>query len=116
MNQKTAKSLALLKDGQGGYLLQKGSLPKNTINDYSPMELDGTPVIISNYLPDRAAGKCAAFYGSLKGVYMVQRLGMTVRVLNEIEALKNRRVYLFRLRWGSMPVEDQYGKFIKCKA
>jgi hypothetical protein len=47
---------------------------------------------------------------------MVQRLGMTVRVLNEIEALKNRRVYLFRLRWGSMPVEDQYGKFIKCKA
>lgn len=116
MNQKTAKSLALLKDGQGGYLLQKGSLPKNTINDYSPMELDGTPVIISNYLPDRTAGKCAAFYGSLKGVYMVQRLGMTVRVLNEIEALKNRRVYLFRLRWGSMPVEDQYGKFIKCKA
>ena len=46
---------------------------------------------------------------------MVQRLGMTVRVLNEIEALKNRRVYLFRLRWGAMPVEDQYGKFVKIK-
>ena len=81
----------------------------------NPKLLAGFPVVISQYLPDIAPGKCPAFFGSLKGVYMVQRLGMTVRVLNEIEALKNRRVYLFRLRWGAMPVEDQYGKFVKIK-
>jgi len=115
MNQRSAKVISLLKDKIDGYLLQKGSLPKNTINDYSPLEIDGTPVILSNYLPDIASGKCFAGYGSLKGYYMVNRLGMTVRVLNEIEAVKNRRVYLFRLRWGGMQVEDQYWKYIKIK-
>jgi HK97 family phage major capsid protein len=115
MNQRTAKTISLMKDDQKQYLFQKGELPHNTVVNANPKLLAGYPVLISQYLPDIATGKCPIFFGSLKGVYMVQRLGMTVRVLNEIEALKNRRVYLFRLRWGAMPVEDQYGKFVKIK-
>jgi hypothetical protein len=41
------------------------------------------------------------------------RMGLSVRVLNEIEAVNNRRVYLFRLRWGADTIQEQYGKFIK---
>jgi hypothetical protein len=38
-----------------------------------------------------------------------------MRVLNEIEAVNNRRVYLFRLRWGGEMVQDELCKFIKIK-
>jgi hypothetical protein len=54
-----------------------------------------------------------AFFGSLQGVFMPIRMGLSVRVLNEIEAVNNRRVYLFRLRWGADTIQEQYGKFIK---
>ena len=115
MNQRTAKAVSLLKDDQKQYLFQRGELPHNTIVNANPKLLAGYPVIVSQYLPDIATGACPAFFGSLKGYYKVSRIGMTVRVLNEIEALKNRRVYAFRLRWGGMPVEDPYGKFVKIK-
>jgi len=114
-NQRTAKAIALLKDDQKQYLFQKGELPHNTIVNANPKLLVGYPTIVSQYLPDIASTKCPVFFGSLKGYFKVNRIGMTVRVLNEIEALKNRRVYAFRLRWGGMPVEDPYGKFIKIK-
>jgi hypothetical protein len=44
------------------------------------------------------------------------RLGLSIRVLNEIEAIQNRRVYLFRLRWGAEMIQEQYCKFIKVSA
>jgi len=115
MNTQSLKKISILKDDQKQYLFQRGALPHNTLVDPNPDTLDGTAIIESNYLPDMATGKAFAYYGSLRGYYKVNRIGMTVRVLNEIEALKNRRVYAFRLRWGGMMVEEQFGKFIIAK-
>lgn len=116
MNQKTAKAISLFKSAANGtYLYTSGQVYPGIVQP-TPDQIDGFPITYCQYAPDVAANAFPVFFGSLEGVFMPVRLGMSIRVLNEIEAIQNRRVYLFRLRWGAETVQEQYGKFIKVSA
>lgn len=112
MNQKSAKAISLLKDTNGTYLFQRGQYYPGIVEP-TPDAIDGFPISYCQFAPDIATGKFPILFGSLEGYFMPVRLGLSMRVLNEIEAVQNRRVYLFRLRWGGEMVQEQYAKFIK---
>jgi HK97 family phage major capsid protein len=117
MNQQTAKAISLLKAStgtlnNGAYLFQRGQVYPGIV-ERTPDQIDGFPITYSMFAPAVATGAFPVFFGSLQGVFMPIRMGLSVRVLNEIEAVNNRRVYLFRLRWGADTIQEQYGKFIK---
>lgn len=113
MHQQTAKAISLLKSTTNQYLFQRGQYYPGIVEP-TPDTIDGFPITYCMFAPlQGTTGNAVAFFGSLQGVFMPTRLGLSVRVLNEIEALQNRRVWLFRLRWGAETVQEQYGKFIK---
>jgi HK97 family phage major capsid protein len=114
MNQKSAKAISLFKATGGEYLFQRGQVYPGIVEP-TPDQIDGFPISYCQFAPDVANDAYAAIFGSLEGYFMPVRLGLSVRVLNEIEAIQNRRVYLFRLRWGGQLVQEQYLKFIKIK-
>lgn len=114
INQNTAKAISLFKATNGQYLFQRGqSFPG--IVEPTPDTIDGFPIVYNQFVPDIAAGAYCGLFGSLQGYFMPQRMGLTLRVLNEIEAVNNRRVFLFRLRWGGDLIQEQYCKFIQIK-
>lgn len=120
MNQKTAKAISLFKASTGSvnngmYLFQRGQMYPGIVEP-TPDQIDGFPITYCQYAPAVAAGAYPVLFGSIRGMFMPVRLGMSIRVLNEIEALQNRRIYLFRLRWGAEMVQEQYCKFIKVSA
>lgn len=114
MNQKSAKAISLLKSTANDYLFSRGQVYPGIVEP-TPDQIDGFPISYCQFAPDVANDAYAAIFGSLEGYFMPVRLGLTIRVLNEIEAIQNRRVYLFRLRWGGQLVQEQYHKFIKIK-
>ena len=114
MNQKSAKAISLLKATGGEYLFQRGQVFPGIVEP-TPDQIDGFPISYCQFAPDVANDAYAAIFGSLEGYFMPVRMGLTIRVLNEIEAIQNRRVYLFRLRWGGQLVQEQYHKFVKIK-
>jgi len=113
MHQQTAKTVSLFKASSGQYLFQSGQNFPGIVQPI-PDSIDGFPISYCQFAPlQGTSGNSVAFFGSLQGVFMPIRMGLSVRVLNEIEAVNNRRVYLFRLRWGADTIQEQYGKFIK---
>jgi HK97 family phage major capsid protein len=113
MHQQTAKTVSLFKASNGQYLFQSGQNFPGIVQPI-PDSIDGFPISYCQFAPlQGTSGNAVAFFGSLQGVFMPIRMGLSVRVLNEIEAVNNRRVYLFRLRWGADTIQEQYGKFIK---
>lgn len=115
MNQRTAKAISLFKSTGGVYLFNAGQVYPGIVQP-TPDQIDGFPVTYCQYAPDVAANAYPVLFGSVQGYFMPVRMGMSIRVLNEIEALQNRRVYLFRLRWGGEMVQEQFCKFIKVSA
>jgi HK97 family phage major capsid protein len=114
MNQSSAKVISLMKSTGGVYLFQRGQNYPGIVEPV-PDSVDGFPIVYNQFAPDIAAGSYPILFGSLQGMFMPQRMGLTMRVLNEIEAVNNRRVYLFRLRWGSDLIQEQYLKFLQIK-
>lgn len=119
MNQNTAKTISLFKastgtQNNGMYLFQRGQVYPGIVEP-TPDSVDGFPIVYNQFVPDIAAGSYPILFGSLQGYFMPQRMGLTIRVLNEIEALNNRRVFLFRLRWGGDLIQEQYLKFLQIK-
>ena len=114
MNQQVARAISLFKASTSGqYLFQNGQNFPGIVQP-TPDSIDGFPISYCQFAPAQGtAGYFPVFFGSLQGVFMPIRMGLSVRVLNEIEALSNRRVWLFRLRWGADTIQEQYGKFIK---
>jgi HK97 family phage major capsid protein len=115
MNQQAAKGVALLKNTtDGNYLFHRGQVYPGIVEP-TPDQIDGFPITYCQFAPDVATGNYAAIFGSLKGYIRPVRQTMSVQVLNEIEALKGRRVYMFSMRWGGKLVQEQFHKFIKIK-
>jgi HK97 family phage major capsid protein len=67
--------------------------------------LNGYPVVWSQFMPSVATGNVPVLFGDLKGYTRVTRVGFSIQVLREIEALKQRVVLVGRLRFGGAPVE-----------
>jgi HK97 family phage major capsid protein len=83
MNDSTAMALRKLKDGDGQYLWNNAD---NTIF--------GKPVIISEYMPDIAAGAKPIAFGDFSFYWIVKRSPVTVKTLLELFAARNQIGYL----------------------
>ena len=83
MNDTTAMALRKLKDSDGNYLWNNAD---NTIL--------GKPVVISEYMPNAAAGNRPIAFGDFSYYWIVKRTPVSVRHLNELFALNHQTGYL----------------------
>lgn len=115
LNQSVMKVVRRLKHTTDGtYIFQRGQVFPG-ISEPPPDTLDGYPITMCQFAPNIANNAYPIIFGSLKGYIMPVRQGMTVRVLDEIEALQGRRVYMFHLRWGGRLIQEQFHRFVKIK-
>jgi len=115
LNQSTMKTVRRMKHTTDGtYIFQRGQTFPG-ISEPPPDMLDGYPITNCQFAPNIGNSAYPIIFGSLKGYIMPVRQGMTVRVLDEIEALQGRRVYMFHLRWGGRLIQEQFHRFIKIK-
>jgi HK97 family phage major capsid protein len=105
MNKKSAyRALCKLKDSQNrplfGPLVQESPM-----SGERGMTLQGYPVIFSQFTADVGASNYPIIFGDLRGYYLVNRLGFSIRVLDQVIADQNQVKLLGRLRFGGAPVE-----------
>jgi HK97 family phage major capsid protein len=97
--------LAGLKDAEDRYLWsmgpQEGGLMKGIRR-----ELLGYPVLFSGFSPDRATNACPATLADWSAYSLIERIGLSVVVLNEVYAEVNQKVLLGRLRVGGVTTES----------
>lgn len=98
-------SLAQLKDAQKRPLWGMGLHDAGLENGYLDRRLFGFPVIFSGLMPNNTDGKASVILGDLSGYYLINRVGFSVQVLREVEALRNRLVLVGRLRFGGAVAE-----------
>ncbi len=101
----TGYQLSLLKDGIGRSLWGEGFGDSGLEKSYYQRKLFGHPVHFSNHMPAHDKNKMSMIFGDLSGYYLVQRSGISIQVLREVEALKNRLVVVGRVRFGGKVVE-----------
>ena len=114
-NQRTMETVRLLKNSATGQYLYSSGQNYPGIAGPPPETVDGYSVNYCQMAPNIANGTYPGYFGSAKGYFKPVRMGLTVRRLTEIEALKNRVVFLFRLRWGGKLIQEEALKFIKVK-
>ena len=56
-------------------------------------------------MPDAATGAFPVIYGDLKGMYVAQRVGFSIQVLDQTKAKANQIELVGRVRFGAKPVE-----------
>lgn len=94
----TGQAIAKLKDAANRYIWGMG-------NQDSGLEVSlrralcGYPVAFSGFMPANTA-TYPLILGDLRGYSIVERVGLSVQVLNEIYAEQNQKVLLGRMRFG----------------
>ena len=68
-------------------------------------QLAGYPVTYSGFMPNRGSANYPVILGDLGGYYLVERVGFSIQVLNEVYAEVNQKVLLGRLRFGGQVAE-----------
>ncbi len=95
----TEAAIALLKDSQNRYLFSNGTVDAS-LATARPQLLLGFEALRSGLMPNVAANNFPILFGDLMAYYMVMRVGFTIRVLTEVQAVANQTVLLGRLRMG----------------
>ena len=105
----TGAAMSLLKDGNGRYLwgmgIQDSGLAPGGLGNAQRM-CAGYPVTWSGFMPNVAANAYPVLFGDFTGYYLINRIGMSIQVLNELYAEQNYVVLLGRLRFGGQLVEE----------
>jgi HK97 family phage major capsid protein len=99
------KAIAKLKDSQNRYLFAAG-VTSDGLATARPATLLGFPIIESDFMPDVAANSYPVIFGDLAGYYLVQRVGFSIQVLNEVKAAQNQVSIVGRMRVGGQVAED----------
>lgn len=111
----TGKAIAQLKDGNGRYTwgtLEQSGLVLSALN----RPLLGYPVIFSGFMPNTTTNTYPIIFGDLTGYYLVNRVGFSIQVLNELYAETNQVLLLGRVRFGGAVAEDWKLKIQKVAA
>ncbi len=95
--------LAGLKDADNRYLW--GSSFQGINEGTLKASLLGYPVTLSSFMPDRGANNYPMLLGDLRGYALIERVGLSIQVLNEVYAEVNQKVLLGRLRLGGDVIE-----------
>ena len=111
----TGKAIAKLKDNDDRYLFNAGA-GRDGVASARPSDLVGYPFLYSAFMPNVAANAFPMIFGDLRGYYLVDRIGFSLQVLNEVEARRNKKVLLGRVRFGGQTVEDWRLKIAKVAA
>lgn len=98
-------AIAQLKDGNKRPLWGVGLNDAGLENGYIDRRLVGSPVIFSGFMPKNEKDQMGLIFGDLSGYTMVKRIGFSVQVLREVEALRNRLVVVGRMRFGGAVTE-----------
>jgi HK97 family phage major capsid protein len=113
MNKKSTLAATMkLKDQNNRPLLAMGTV-NDGLNARRERVILGDPVIVSQFMPDVGANNFPVLYGDLQGYYLVNRLGFSIKVLDQIQALRGNIVLRGRLRFGGQPVEHWRLKLMK---
>jgi HK97 family phage major capsid protein len=123
MASPTAQIMASLVDANGRYIWQAsdmfggglGSVQQDGSVVAQP-KLMGMPLVISEQCPGVAANTYPVAFGDMRGYIKVERIGMTVRVLDELYAETDQKLYLLRYRFGGQLAEDYKVKLMRCQA
>jgi HK97 family phage major capsid protein len=111
----TGKAIANLKDGNGRYTwgsLDQSGMVLPAVN----RPLFGYPVTFSGFAPNIGSNAYPAIFGDLSGYYLVNRVGFSIQVLNELYAETNQVLLLGRVRFGGAVAEDWKLKIQKVAA
>lgn len=113
MSSSTAQAISKLKDANNRYLWEDkdmfggglGGAQLDGVIIPTPRLL-GAPVLFSEQMPAVGASNYPIVFGDLSGYIVAERVGMTVRVLNELYAETDMVKILLRVRVGGLLAED----------
>jgi HK97 family phage major capsid protein len=107
----THRDVRKLKDGAGDYLWQPG------IKAGEPPTLLGYPFLESEAMPAIGANKYPIVFGDLKGYLIVDRVGMSVKRVEDTTTVGGNKVALFaRRRLGGQVIEPWRYQSLKIAA
>lgn len=96
------KQIRKLKDGDGQYIWQSSQQAGE------PDQLLGRPFMMSEFVPNTfTTGQYVGILGDYSNYWIVDALGMSVQVLNELYAETNQVGYIGRLEADGMPVLEE---------
>lgn len=103
----TGKAMRTLKDGEGRYLFANSAdnSPASLVAG-RPKELNGYPYLFSGFMPNIGASTYPMIFGDPQGYAMIDRVGFSVQILQELYAESNQVVILGRIRIGGQMLED----------
>lgn len=107
-----ARTIAKLKDSQNNYLFSSGWDNRGIANS-RPTNLVGYPFVYSGFMPDIGASNHPMLFGDLRGIYLVNRLGITIQILRETQAKRNQVELIARTRFGGRVVEPWRMRLMK---
>jgi HK97 family phage major capsid protein len=99
------KYIAGLADTTGRFLWGSGMGDSGFQVPAIRRTLEGYPVSYTGFMPDRATNATPIIFGDMTGYYLVERIGMSLQVLNEVYAEQNQKLLLARLRFGGAVAE-----------
>lgn len=111
----TARQLHEMKDKNDRYLFGSGYQDSGLANA-RPTNLAGYPYVYSGFMPNAAQGitNYPIIFGDLAGYFLVERVGLSLQVLNELYAETNQVLLLGRLRFGGDVAEPWRMKILAC--
>jgi HK97 family phage major capsid protein len=123
MSSPSAQNISNLQDGNGRFIWQAGDMFGGGLGsaqqDGSVVinpKLLGMPLVISEQCPAFAANGFPIAFGDFKGYIMAERIGMTIRVLDELYAETDQKLYLLRYRFGGQLAEDYRVRLMRIQA
>lgn len=101
----TAQAIAKLKDAQNRYLFNMGGASDGGLQGVRPDTLLGKLIAYTAFAPNVAASAYPIVFGDLTGYLRALRLGLTIQVLRETGAKRNKIELVGRLRLGGKTIE-----------
>jgi HK97 family phage major capsid protein len=123
MSSDTARQIGLLKDANGRYIWQSSDMFGGGLNSVQqdgsvvvqPRFL-GMPLVITEHAPTITTNSFSASFGDHRGYIKPERVGMTIRVLDELYAETDKKLFLLRMRFGGQLAEDYKVRLLKIAA
>ena len=98
-SRDAVEEIAKLKDGEGRYLLD---MMNGGLAFGAPPNILGVPYLVSDFLSSVASSAVVGFYGNLNFYRVVNRLELSIQVLDQVSARSNQNVYVAFLRFGGL--------------
>lgn len=112
-NKATYAEIRNLQDAQMRPIWNTGDAYPNFITG-TPATLLGYPCVKDQFLSNVGSNAYPLFFGDMTGLYAVERVSMSLQVLQEVAALRDMWVLYARVRFGIDIVEDWRIKAAKC--